>query len=752
MGAGASISNLPNELLLDGQLQTRNGLPHNMPPLVVSKDALQGLRRKSFSEARRKSGARRASKQLLPVYEIPGTVLNLLNKVGISVGCSDIDGDACEESNHLSRNSAVLSPNKTTKLVAHIFECLGALQHLVRADQGQAILSSRPDEMEAEMERSSASLGQLVHEMVTIYSLCGDTMKVILDNNPEAAGIEDSYGRLPLHAAVDSQKPWIGSIIHMIDAYPEALSLKDGAGRLPLHIAVDQETPDIHLIQLLVNRNRAAAAVTRGVGRLPIHYAVFPENVSYDILDCLIRAYPEGCRAHDVYGRLPLHYAVDKPSESNVQVIQRLLEEYPEGANKCDSHNQTPLMIAVARSGKNKMSTHIVEVLMQYTTVSDDTDTDTDNGCTASCAAGCNFQKSLLGIAMEVAVANVDCIRLLARKYPEMILKPSNSESDAHHTNTCFEQHLVVDLSKRPDLSYFLGVPDYFSTRRQSQQYQNGSLSQLIGVCMAFSPKFAATSPLYVAMTRGSGWSDATRVQLQFCSPRTVVMVAESVPSSTTSSPLSVEGKENEREEHKHGGVHVTECVTASALLREMNWRARKIGLLISIKGQIETDVGMQVDIDTVLTESILSVAAVSAQPTASDDVKPMVSSPRISLCAIPENNQCGPQLTRLSGVNLVLVSRDRAGGICRSGNDHDDTGNIDADISMSVDDFDDDHDSLNDESIDLSVKSFRPRPQLQLGTTSMHQNSGRAGQKHNLFRKLYVTNSDVWRQVIAFL
>lgn len=81
---------------------------------------------------------------------------------------------------------------------------------LAQLQPGQLCTQEERDETETINEQSTLSLGRLVHEMVTIYGLCGDTLKVLLDSNPDAAGCVDSLGRLPLHLAVDRKKPWIG--------------------------------------------------------------------------------------------------------------------------------------------------------------------------------------------------------------------------------------------------------------------------------------------------------------------------------------------------------------------------------------------------------------------------------------------------------------------------------------------------------------------------------------------------------------
>lgn len=364
MGAGASLGVVPEELLLEAGAASPQLVKTRQEQVKYSQEALQKVRRNSFNELRRKSKSftkHNIVPDAIPVYEVPTDVKQLLAKIGI-------------ENNPLDQGNGVGSPqNRTTKLVSHIFECIQGLQHLVLADQSaisiaaQQLSSSAHLEMglasideglssEAVKEQNCSLLGRLIHEMVTIYGLCGNTLKVVLENTPQSAAMEDIYGRLPLHVAVDTKHPWMGTIHTLLDAYPGALGKKDGAGRLPLHIAVDQTTPSIELIKLLVSRNGDAAKVTRGVGRLPIHYAVFPANMSIDIVDCLLNAYPLGAQCTDVYCKLPLHYAIDKTNGTNVEVVQRLLLAYPKGALVKDTHNQTPLQIAIQRSTHGNLS------------------------------------------------------------------------------------------------------------------------------------------------------------------------------------------------------------------------------------------------------------------------------------------------------------------------------------------------------------------------------------------------------------
>ena len=214
---------------------------------------------------------------------------------------------------------------KTTKLIGHIFECLGALQHLVRANQSDIPVDIN-DETQSMNDMNTKSVGKLLHEMVTIYGLCGDTINALLDADPDAAGVEDTLGRLPLHVCCDRDEPWMDMVAALVEAKPEvaylfhiylilitirvlflhflilncrsdmycrpttdtllslkypsklmirefvnfhnlikALNCRDGAGRLPLHVALDRQNPSLEVVQLLVRAHPAAASARRGL-------------------------------------------------------------------------------------------------------------------------------------------------------------------------------------------------------------------------------------------------------------------------------------------------------------------------------------------------------------------------------------------------------------------------------------------------------------------------------------------------------
>lgn len=234
MGGSASLLQIPHDVLHEAEtVKCLGGNKSNLDQIQLSSEVLANVRRRSYSYSDSfKSGSSKRKVDKAIKYEVPMHVKQLLEKIGIK-----------------STPSTTKGYNTNTKrLVAHVFDCLEGLQHLVKADQ--AIISieeglETQTETRSVIETNRECVGQLLHEMIALYTLCGDTVKVLLLVSPEAARVEDEFGRLPLHVAVDRDKPWMDAVGRLINAYPEALSRRDGGGLLPLHIAVDRQEPNI---------------------------------------------------------------------------------------------------------------------------------------------------------------------------------------------------------------------------------------------------------------------------------------------------------------------------------------------------------------------------------------------------------------------------------------------------------------------------------------------------------------------------
>jgi hypothetical protein len=227
MGGSASLLQIPHDLLTETETTKYMGLTKSqLDHLQVSREVLASSRRRSHSEIYKVTSKKRGDHKL---YEVPSRVNALLEKVGVK---------------QVPRSHT--QSTTTKRLISHIFECLEGLQHLVKADQSLLFVDESLDyisETQSVMDANTSSLGKLLHEMIMIYTLCGDTVKAILHSSPDTAKVEDVHGRLPLHVAVDRDNPWSDIVSALIDANPSALHLRDSGGRTPLHIAVDRQIP-----------------------------------------------------------------------------------------------------------------------------------------------------------------------------------------------------------------------------------------------------------------------------------------------------------------------------------------------------------------------------------------------------------------------------------------------------------------------------------------------------------------------------
>lgn len=318
MGGSASLIQIPNDILNE----TDSASYALSTGVIIKKlyehphEVISTVKRKSLSKLNKKVKSKIISSQESIRSSLPLHIKNLLSKLDIDpIPVSKLQGQS----------------TSTKELVTHIFECLDTLKYLVKVNQenmpeDEVIV----DETQSVIESNKDAVGKLLHEMITIYTLCGDTIKVLLNADPDAAKIEDNFGRLPLHIAIDKDQPWIASIENLINAYPQALNRRDSSGRLPLHTAVDRQSPNIDVVKLLISKSPQSANARRGVGRVPLHYAIFASKPSIEVLNCLLYACPESAQATDLYGRLPLHYAVDKVNPQYI-IVETLLNVYPGG-------------------------------------------------------------------------------------------------------------------------------------------------------------------------------------------------------------------------------------------------------------------------------------------------------------------------------------------------------------------------------------------------------------------------------------
>jgi hypothetical protein len=125
---------------------------------------------------------------------------------------------------------------------------------------------------------------------------------VLAELHPEAASQVDNDGRLALHWACVSGKPWEDGLKAIFDANPDASIAADSNGHLPFHLAAlavcttgaAEENTGQEPQQ--VERPRKRSRVVRMSFRSPS--IIEPEHDEVEILFQLLRAEPSVLHAH----------------------------------------------------------------------------------------------------------------------------------------------------------------------------------------------------------------------------------------------------------------------------------------------------------------------------------------------------------------------------------------------------------------------------------------------------------------------
>lgn len=80
----------------------------------------------------------------------------------------------------------------------------------------------------------STALSHLVHT----GSASPECIRLLLDNNPQAASIRNGYGNLPLHYLCAHRRAHLDSVRILMTAYPEGIQAKNNAGETPISRAL----------------------------------------------------------------------------------------------------------------------------------------------------------------------------------------------------------------------------------------------------------------------------------------------------------------------------------------------------------------------------------------------------------------------------------------------------------------------------------------------------------------------------------
>lgn len=108
--------------------------------------------------------------------ELPLRTQTFLKNIGIGI---DPSSPTSPLHPHQKNSNRQTHNEQKTKLVSHVFDCLGALEELVELDQNSVSGDLHTlNDTQSVCDRNINSVGKLIHELVSIYGLCGDSLKV----------------------------------------------------------------------------------------------------------------------------------------------------------------------------------------------------------------------------------------------------------------------------------------------------------------------------------------------------------------------------------------------------------------------------------------------------------------------------------------------------------------------------------------------------------------------------------------------
>jgi hypothetical protein len=167
----------------------------------------------------------------------------------------------------------------------------------------------------------------------------------------------DHQGNTPLHLACQDlyKRNTTELVAVLLDACPCVAKRENSAGKTPLHAAIESKAP-LDIVRILVQAS-PESVVNNTCGRTPLVYAI--QNVALQTCRILIQANPKVTRIRDENGRLPLRCALaDKIRDSK---LVELLCTSEEAVLDSDRIERNALHLSLERN----VNPCIVEMLLQ---------------------------------------------------------------------------------------------------------------------------------------------------------------------------------------------------------------------------------------------------------------------------------------------------------------------------------------------------------------------------------------------------
>lgn len=193
--------------------------------------------------------------------------------------------------------------------------------------------------------------GEATNEtMVARSVLCN-----LLELHPDGSSHSDSFGRLPLHFAVQHGAAWDIQLQLLHDQFPQAVRSRTGlklGNLLPLHMATSNSSAEPSLIKKLVELHPRAASQAHRGGKLPLHFAC-ETGLCWESVKAIHEANPDAIRQAEQNSRgwSALHMA-SACKRASQELIDSLLQLNSEAAQVADVRGRYALHLACI-SGKS---------------------------------------------------------------------------------------------------------------------------------------------------------------------------------------------------------------------------------------------------------------------------------------------------------------------------------------------------------------------------------------------------------------
>jgi ankyrin repeat protein len=176
--------------------------------------------------------------------------------------------------------------------------------------------------------------------LVCASSSVGDMVELVkILGTSESCLKRDAKDRTPMHMAAENPNSTKYTIKALADSNPQAATMETSKGRMPLHAALRKGASETVVRALLRANPEAVKVVFEGSNTL--FHEICQYKTPVETVRGLLQIYPEGAQTKNKFLNLPLHVAT--AYQCDLDLIQALVEAYPEGCVSPNKNEDVPL-------------------------------------------------------------------------------------------------------------------------------------------------------------------------------------------------------------------------------------------------------------------------------------------------------------------------------------------------------------------------------------------------------------------------